>query len=68
MRATIGKEPAKLFTPEKAEAVAAELRKADCPHPGEPVWEYIVRHDPKGTGLSFIEIVDEDGNSLGPWT
>lgn len=44
----------KLFTPEKAEQVAAEMNASDD-------WEYRVCHDPKGTGYSFIEIYDEDG-------
>lgn len=49
----------KLFSPDKAEAAAAELRA------GDPDWKYVVRHDPKGTGYSFIEIFDEDGAFVG---
>jgi hypothetical protein len=45
-----------LFTSEKAEEIAETLRKSD------PDWKYIVRHDPNGTGFSFIEIYDEDNN------
>ncbi len=45
----------KLFSPEKAEEVACEMAA------GDPDWEYRVVHCPKGTGLSFIEIYDEDG-------
>ena len=45
----------KLFAPEVAEKVAKELRASD------PDWTYTVVHDPKGTGLSFIDIHDEEG-------
>jgi len=45
---------ATLYTPEKAEAVAAELNATDD-------WSYRPVHDPKGTGWSYIEIYDEDG-------
>ena len=51
--------PEHLFTPAKAEETAAMLRKED------PEWTYTVHHDPKGTGLSFITVHDEDGNLLG---
>jgi len=43
-----------LYTPEKAEAIAAEMNATDD-------WTYKVIHDPAGTGYSFIEIYDEDG-------
>jgi len=29
---------------------------------GDPEWTYIACHDPKGTGYSFIEIYDENGD------
>ena len=45
----------KLFNPEEAEIKAAELRD------GDPDWSYRVVHDPKGTGYSFIEVYDENG-------
>ncbi len=48
-------QPHKLYTPAKAIEVAAELQA------GDPDWTYTVKHDPKGTGYSFIEIHDEDG-------
>jgi len=48
-------QPHKLFPPAKAEQVAKEMKL------GDPDWTYTVRHDPKGTGQSFIEIYDEDG-------
>lgn len=44
-----------LYTPAKAEAVAAEMNETD------EDWSYVVVHDPKGTGYSFIEVYDEDG-------
>jgi len=44
-----------LYAPEEAERVAAEMNATDD-------WTYAVVHDPKGTGYSFIEITDEDGN------
>lgn len=52
-------ESYKLFEPEQAEAVAEDLRESD------PDWTYEVKHDPKGTGKSFIEIYDEDGEYVG---
>jgi len=45
----------KLFSPDEAIKAAAQLRL------GDPDYEYIVCHDPKGTGYSFIEVWDEDG-------
>lgn len=45
----------RFFKPEAAEKLAVTLRQDD------PDWKYVVRHDPKGTGYSFIEIYDEDG-------
>ncbi len=49
----------KFFSPEAAEAMAKEMNNDD------PDWEYKVVHCPKGTGYSFIEIYDEDGERLG---
>lgn len=48
-----------LMAPKKAEEVAKELQKAD------PDWKYVVKHDPKGKGFSFIEIYDESGVLVG---
>ncbi len=45
-----------LFPPEDAERIAKEMQEKD------EDWSYVVKHDPKKTGLSFIEIYDEDGN------
>ena len=47
------------YTPEAAEESAEALRR------GDPDWTYVVRHDPKGTGYSFIEIYDEDDEFVG---
>lgn len=48
----------KLFAPEVAERVAAEMNADDD-------WTYEAVHDPKGTGYSFIRIFDEDGEFVG---
>ena len=48
-----------LFTKDKAIAVAGEMQA------GDPDWTYKPVHDPKGTGYSFIEIYDEDGEFVG---
>lgn len=45
----------RLFSPEEAERLAAELGA------GDPDWIYEADHDPKGTGRSRIKITDEDG-------
>lgn len=45
-----------LFTPEKAEAIAAEMTAGD-----DDGWGYAADHDPKGTGFSRVKITDEDG-------
>ena len=45
----------KLFTKEESIKVAAELKA------GDPDWDYIPVHDPKGTGYSFINVYDENG-------
>lgn len=49
----------RLFKPDDADAVARAVRADD------PDWEYVVRHDPLGTGWSFVEIYDEDGILVG---
>lgn len=54
-------EPYSLLEPERAEQIALDLQEED------PDWSYQVRHDPKGTGLSFIEIFDEEGKFVGRW-
>ena len=45
-----------LLAPAKAEVLAAKLQASD-----EDGWTYTAVHDPKGTGLSYIAIFDEDG-------
>ena len=48
-----------LYTPAQAETLAAQLRTdADG-------WTYIVVHDPKGIGYSYVAIEDEDGVFVG---
>jgi len=49
-----------LFAPAKAEALAADLNSD-----ADDDFVYTVKHCPKGTGLSFITITDEDGNTVG---
>jgi hypothetical protein len=56
---TILAKPAKLFLPEKAEQTATEMQKHD------EDWTYVVKHDPKGTGYSIIEIYDEENEFVG---
>jgi len=48
-----------LYTKDQAETIAAEMNAADDD------WEYRPVHDPKGTGYSFIEVYDEDGEFVG---
>jgi len=49
-----------LFAPAKADELAAELN-SDV----EDDFVYTVVHCPKGTGLSFVTITDEDGHNIG---
>lgn len=51
---------AKLFTPDQAVKTVNNLQA------GDPDWTYVAVHDPKGTGYSFINIFDEDGELVGP--
>jgi hypothetical protein len=44
-----------LFPPAQAETIAAAMQADDG-------WTYRVKHDPNGTGYSFIEVYDEDGD------
>ena len=46
----------KLYTPAKAEEKAENLNSNL-----DDDWSYVVKHDPKGTGYSLIEVYDEDG-------
>jgi len=45
-----------LYRPEEAKRVAAQLNS--CP---DDDFTYEVVHDPRGIGLSFIKVIDEDG-------
>ena len=56
---TIIKNTPNLFSPADAEEKAKELRESD------PDWTYTVRHDPKGTGYSLIDVYDEDNIFVG---
>lgn len=47
-----------MFDPSKVDAIVAMLNQDDG-------FEYRVRHDPKGTGRSVIEVYDEEGNYIG---
>jgi len=46
----------KLFSPIEVEAFINMMKI------GDPEWKYVACHDPKGTGYSFIEIYDENGD------
>ena len=48
--------PTATFSPKKAIEVTAVLNEDD----GDD-WVYKVKHDPKGTGYSLIEVYDENG-------
>ena len=54
MKATINTTH-QLFIKEDAISKAAEMKA------GDPDWDYVPVHCPKGTGYSFIEVYDEDG-------
>jgi hypothetical protein len=55
----INNTPHRLFSPAEAENVAAMMKASDAD------WDYVAKHDPKGTGLSFVEIYDEDHEFVG---
>jgi len=55
--------PSALFLPKSADEAAARLN-ADA----DDDWTYVVRHDPKNTGGSRIDILDEGGERVGPVT
>jgi len=54
--------PAKLMTPETAVKYAERLKASD------PEWTFLVKHDPKGTGFSFVEVYDEQNEFVGVWS
>ena len=47
------------FDPIKVDAIAAQMQANDND------WKYVVRHDPKGTGKSIIQIFDENSEFVG---
>lgn len=49
-----------LYPPDSAEQMAARLNAEE-----EDGWRYAAKHDPSGNGLSFVEVIDEDGNIVG---
>jgi len=53
----IANKPHQLFNPKDAEEKALELNESDD-------WTYKVVHCPKGTGYSYIEIYDEEGEFI----
>lgn len=57
MKLKISDQPYELFSPKKAELKAKELNDSD-------EWTYKVVHCPKGTGYSYIEIYDENGEFI----
>ena len=48
-----------LLRPDAAEKIAAILQESD------PDWIYAAIHDPKGTGLSYILVYDENNLLVG---
>ena len=48
------------LTPAKADELVAKLNAED-----EEGWLYTAKHDPLGTGWSFIQAYDEDGILVG---
>ena len=56
-----GASPTEMYEPNHAEAVAKQLQDSD------PEWNYRVVHDPTGEGMSYIEVLDEEGVLIAPW-
>lgn len=48
------------MTPAKAESIADNLNSMESDD-----WTYRAKHDPKGTGLSLVEVYDENGEFTG---
>lgn len=53
--------PKQLFKSSEADRIASSLNETD------PDWNYVVKHDPKGTGFSFIEVYDDEKVFVGYW-
>jgi len=49
-----------LLKPDEARQIASQIQEDDTLE-----WKYQVVDDPAGTGLSYIEVTDEDGFVLG---
>jgi hypothetical protein len=49
-----------LYSPAKADQIAAQMNSDP-----DDDWTYTAVHDPKGTGYSFVEVHDEDGEFVG---
>ena len=52
--------PATLYKPDQAEDLAKILNAGDLSG-----WRYEAKHDPKGTGYSFIAVYDDDNIYVG---
>lgn len=52
----------RLFSPAKAVTTAEALQAGD-----DEGWTYVVVHDPKGVGYSFITVYDADGTLVGKY-
>ncbi len=50
--------PKTLYAPDLAESIARELNEDND-------WLFVVMHDPKGTGYSYIAVYDEDNKLVG---
>ncbi len=53
----------KFYTPAEAERIAAAHTQEESAETDG--WKYIAIHDPKGTGLSFVEVYDETDALVG---
>jgi hypothetical protein len=51
----------RFYTPEEAERTAKIMNETD------EDWNYVVKHDPKRTGYSFIEVYDEENEFVCYW-
>lgn len=58
----IDKTPKKFFSHDEAEKVAAKMTADEHENGGD--WAYVPVHDPKGTGFSFVEVIDGDGEKI----
>lgn len=56
----ITNQPQTLYTREKAEALASQLNEDK-----DDEFRYIAKHDPKGTGFSYIVCLDPNNEIIG---